>query len=163
MRAHRRDSTSNCPIKIKESVRSRGVRAYQLAPGEHLAVQAILDEAKASGLSLREFAERHGYRIGLLQFWKSQLRLRSVEQGRRLGRSFDRLRALEAARQDGFLPVRIVGRIRRPVDPLLLAGVATLPRNEDRLVLELRDGRRVEVPPSFSMRALKRLLRLLGE
>jgi hypothetical protein len=94
--------------------------------------RGVLEAQEASGLSLGEFARRHGLRTQRLRWWKS-----------RLGKEREEL---------SFVPVRVA---EPPVASKPAGG------EEARLEVVLANGRTLRVGPGFDEQALVRLVRAL--
>jgi len=101
--------------------------------------QKRVDRWKASGLTAKEFAAEMGVNAGTLQFWSSKLKRREV-----------RVVAPRAPRvavpvASSFLEVRPISV--RDVDA--------------RIEVELANGRRLHVPPTFDATVLQKLIAAL--
>jgi len=98
-----------------------------------------VDRWEDSGLRAKEFAAETGINAGTLQFWKYKLRR---TEGRPAVRRPRRTRAAPTA--SSFVEVQPVGVVA-----------------EARFEVELANGRRLHVPPTFEPAALKALLAIL--
>jgi transposase-like protein len=96
--------------------------------------QAMLEAYEASGLSVAEFARRHGLGPQRLRWWKKR-------------------RAEEAGPALSFVPVHVV-----PPSPEAQRAAGT-----DSMEVLLARGRRIRVEPGFDAGALTRLVRALEE
>ena len=97
--------------------------------------QAVLEACEASGLSVAEFARRHGLGPQRLRWWKKR-------------------RAEEAGSALSFVPVHVAA----PPSP----EAQQAPEGASMEVLLAR-GRRIRVEPGFDAHALARLVRVLEE
>lgn len=96
--------------------------------------QAVLEAYEASGLSVAEFARRHGLGPQRLRWWKKR-------------------RAEEAAPALSFVPVHVAAP---PPETQRAPGAASME-------VLLARGRRIRVEPGFDADALARLVRTLEE
>ncbi len=97
--------------------------------------QAVLEACEASGLSVAEFARRHGLGAQRLRWWKKR-------------------RAEEAGPALKFVPVQVA--TGSSPEAQRAAGTACME-------VVLTRGRRVRVEPGFDAQALARLVRALEE
>ncbi len=91
-----------------------------------------------SGLSAKQFAAETGINAGTLQFWKYKLKRQSAESAR-------------AARRRGR---------RRSLSSLIEVRPVTVAA-DSRFEIELNNGRRLRLPPTFDANALKALVAVL--
>jgi len=108
-----------------------------------------------SGLTAKEFAAELGINAGTLAQWKHRLakekREGKAEQSRRM-------LAPRAASERPAPPISTA--LATPL-PLIEVQLSALPG--EWFELELVDGRRLRIPPSFDDQPLRRLLRVLQE
>ncbi|HEX5752318.1 MAG TPA: transposase [Archangium sp.] len=97
--------------------------------------QAVLEAYEASGLSVAEFARRHGLGPQRLRWWKKR-------------------RAEEAGPALSFIPVHVAA----PPSPEAQRAAGTV-----SMEVLLARGRRIRVEPGFDADALGRLVRALEE
>jgi hypothetical protein len=117
-------------------------------------MQALLRDAKESGLPLREFARQRGIRHSTLVWWRGQLQLRERDRRRRSEIARRAAKELRKRPELEMLPVRVVGGFRAEPPPDAVAP-------EERIVIMLRSGRRIEAPASIDDVTLRRLIHLL--
>jgi len=99
---------------------------------------------RESGLSIREFAARHGLKVGTLSHWSWRLR---SEQAR-------------DPATPGPQPSPRSNGVPSSLAPLSFIEVQAA-LTEERFELELTDGRRLRIPTGFEATALQRLLGVL--
>jgi hypothetical protein len=93
-----------------------------------------------SGLTANEFASELGINARTLVYWKW-----------RLGK--------DSARRT--TPERAIGRARAKEGPLRLLEVSPVTVGDSRVEIELRNGRKLQVPATFDAEALGRVVRVL--
>ncbi len=104
--------------------------------------RGLLTQLRDSGKGLKEFATAQGLNWRTLQHWKYILGKEASGRGRAArGRSPSAGAAARPQQNLSFVEVRAA------------AGVG-----DERFEIELSDGRRLHVPPSFDIAALQRLL-----
>jgi len=103
---------------------------------------------RRSGMTAKQYAASIGVKLGSFSYWA----YRGLDEGSR-----ERRRAAGRARyRASQMVVRGAGST-----PSSLVEIVASPGSDDRFELTLGDGRRLQIPASFSATALERLLSVL--
>ena len=99
------------------------------------AVQVLVSEFESSGLTRASFCQQRGLAVGTLDKYRQRVHGRRQSGGR------------------AFVPVEVV--------PSMARDVPSVAGRDGVLVVELANGRRIEVCPGFDAETLERLLTVL--